>query len=120
MSKKYIQTLELKSDPKLIDFYVNAHKPSNIWPEIVEGIKAVGIEKMEIYLKDTRLGMIIRVPDHFDFKSAMDKMSTLDRQQEWEEYVGKAQACEESSTSAGKWQLMEKIFSLSDCDTERP
>lgn len=115
MSKKYVQTLDLKSDPRLIDFYVNAHKPSQIWPEIVAGIREVGIENMEIYRKDTRLVMIVTVPDDFDFDSAMSRLSTLDRQQEWEEHVGRAQLCDPTSTPAGKWQMMENIFNLNEC-----
>ncbi len=118
MSKKIIQTLDLKSDPQLIDFYVNAHKPSNIWPEIVNGIKEVGILNMEIYRCHTKLVMIMEVPDDFDFQSAMSKLSTLDRQQEWEDYVGKAQVCGDNSTSSGKWQIMENIFSLLDCNSK--
>lgn len=116
MSKKYVQTLELKSDPSLIEFYINAHNPSQIWPEIVEGIKKVGIHNMEIYRKDSKLVMIIEAPDEFDFPSAMRTLATLDRQQEWEEYVGKAQKCEKSSTSVGKWQLMDNIFNLIECN----
>lgn len=115
MSKKYVQVLGLKSDPELIEFYIDAHKAANIWPEIVEGIKEVGIINMEIYRHHANLVMIIEAPDDFDFQSAMEKLATLDRQEEWEEYVGRAQACDESSTSAGKWQMTEKIFNLLEC-----
>lgn len=116
MSKKIVQALDLKSDPQLIDFYIKAHDLSNMWPEIVNGIKEVGILNMEIYRNGTHLVMIMEVPDDFDYQSAMTKLSTLDRQQEWEEYVGKAQVCEENATSAGKWKIMENIFSLLKCD----
>ena len=115
MSKRFVQLLELKSDPELIDFYEKAHQADNIWTEIVEGIKKVGIQNMEIYRKDTHLVMIIDAPDDFDFKASMDQLSTLERQQEWEEYVGRAQACDSNATSSGKWQLTKKIFSLNRC-----
>lgn len=115
MSKRYVQILELKSDPELIDFYEKAHQVANIWTEIVEGIKKVGIQNMEIYRKDTHLVMIIEAPDDFDFKTSMDQLSTLERQQEWEEYVGRAQACDGNATSTGKWQMTKKIFSLIEC-----
>ena len=115
MGKRYVQILELKSDPELIEFYEDAHKSANIWTEIVEGIKKVGIQNMEIYRKDTHLVMIIEVADDFNFKESMDLLATLDRQQEWEEYVGRAQACASNATSSGKWQMTKKIFSLLDC-----
>lgn len=70
---------------------------------------------MEIYIKGTQLVMIIEAPDDFDFQLSMDKLATLNRQQEWEEFVGKAQVCEENSTSGAKWQMAERIFSLLDC-----
>lgn len=114
MSKTIVQTLDLKPDPELINFYVNAHASANRWPEITKGIKEVGILNMEIYLNGTRLVMIMEVPDDFDFESAMSRLATLDRQQEWEEYVGKAQACDANATSAGKWQRMENIFKLNE------
>lgn len=43
MAKRYVQTLDLVDDPELVDFYVKAHSPLEIWPEIVAGIKEVGI-----------------------------------------------------------------------------
>lgn len=115
MSKKIIQTLDLKNDPELIDFYEKAHSPSQIWPEIVKGIKEVGILNMEIYREGTRLVMIMEVPDDFDFDKSMTELATLERQAEWEEYVGKAQMCADNSTSSEKWRRMGKIFSLTDC-----
>lgn len=117
MAQKFVQTLDLKSDPQLVKFYIDAHQPDKIWPEIVAGIRQVGITNMEIYRSGTRLTMIIEAPDDFDFQSAMDKLSKLHRQSEWESYVGKAQVCDENSTSAGKWQMMERIFNLMDCDS---
>lgn len=112
MSKKIIQTLDLEPDPKLIDFYIDAHSPSKIWPEIIAGIKSVGIINMEIFRFDTRLVMILEVPDDFDFQSSMEKLSLLPKQQEWENYVGRAQKCDKNVSSSGKWKVMDNIFGL--------
>ena len=51
--KRYCQTLDLKEDEQLIKEYCYWHSPEHIWPEIPEGIRAVGILNMEIY----RLGL---------------------------------------------------------------
>ena len=59
MAKRYVQTLDLVDDPELVDFYVKAHSPLEIWPEIVAGIKEVGITRMDIYRDGTRLVMIL-------------------------------------------------------------
>ncbi|MCH5346195.1 MAG: L-rhamnose mutarotase [Muribaculaceae bacterium] len=110
--KRYCLTLDLVNDPDLIAQYRHLHSPEGIWPEIPEGIKAVGITGMDIYLLDTRLFMILEMPDDVDRDEAMARLATLPRQQEWEETVGRCQQCDPDATSAGKWQLMQQIFTL--------
>ena len=110
--KRYCQTLDLKDDPELTAKYVEAHSRYKSWPEIREGIRAVGILEMEIYLLGNRLFMIVETPLDFDWDRAMKKLSTLPRQAEWEAYVAMFQDCKPGSTSNEKWQLMERIFYL--------
>ena len=110
--QRFIQTLDLVDDKDLIDFYLEAHSPAKFWPEILAGIKEVGITTMDIYRDGTRLVMILEMPDDVDADAAMARLATLPRQQEWEEYVGRAQMCDPNATSAGKWRRMEQIFSL--------
>lgn len=107
---RVVQTLDLIDNPELIDFYVKAHK--NVWPEVLEGIRSVGITAMDIFREGTRLVMILELADGVDRSSAMEKLATLPRQAEWEEFVGKAQSCPAGSTSGGKWREMGQIFSL--------
>ena len=47
--KRYCQTLDLKDNPELISKYKLNHSREKIWPEIIEGIKSVGILEMEIF-----------------------------------------------------------------------
>jgi len=110
--KRYCQTLDLKDDPELTAKYVEAHSRYKSWPEIREGIRAVGILEMEIYLLGNRLFMIVETPLDLDWDTAMKKLSTLPRQAEWEAYVAMFQDCKPGSTSNEKWQLMERIFYL--------
>ena len=110
--KRYCQTLDLKDDPELIAKYREAHSRLKAWPEIREGIRAVGILEMEIYILGNRLFMIVETPLDFDWDSAMAKLATLPRQAEWEDYVAMFQACEKGSTSDQKWQLMDRMFYL--------
>lgn len=113
--KRYCQTLDLKDDPGLIERYRHLHSPSGIWKEIPEGIRAVGILDMEIYLLGTRMFMIVETPADFDWDTAMTRLSAMPRQQEWEDHVALFQACAAGTTSAGKWRMMERIFSLDQC-----
>ena len=111
-TKRYCQTLDLKDDPALINEYINRHSETNRWPEIVEGIRSVGILEMEIYLIGTRLFMIVETAEDFKWDIAFARLSTMPRQAEWEEYMAIFQVCDPGANSAEKWQLMDRIFSL--------
>ena len=110
--KRFCQTLELKNNPELIEEYKFWHKPENRWPEIPWGIKEVGILEMELYLYENKLFMIVETPLDFNWEDAFDKLAKLDRQAEWEDFMAKFQVAEQGKSSAGKWHLMERIFSL--------
>ena len=110
--KRYCQTMDLKDDPELIAKYKEAHDRYHSWPEIREGIHAVGILEMEIYILGNRLFMIAETPLDFEWESAMAKLATLPRQAEWEDYVAMFQNCEKGSTSDEKWKMMERMFYL--------
>lgn len=110
--KRYCQTLQLKNDPELIREYIRRHTPENRWPEIPEGIRAVGILDMEIYLLGNTLFMIVETPLDFEWDTAMARLAELPRQAEWEAYMSIFQEADSNATSAEKWQLMERIFSL--------
>lgn len=112
--KRYCQTLDLRDEPELIARYRYLHSEAGHWREIRDGIRAVGILEMEIYIVGSRLFMIVETPLDFDWKSAMERLATLPRQAEWEQTVGVFQKCAEGSTSAEKWQLMERMFRLYD------
>ena len=83
--KRYCQTLQLRDNPELIAQYRDRHSREKAWPEILEGIREVGILEMEIYIRGTLLFMIVETPVDFDWDSAMARLATLPRQQEWED-----------------------------------
>ena len=112
MAKRYVQTLDLRDDPDMIKEYLKWHSKEFHWKEIRDGIKAVGILEMEIYILGTRLVMIVDAPDDFDWQTAMDKLATMPRQAEWEAFVAKLQGCRADARSDEKWQMMEKMFYL--------
>ena len=49
-TKRYCQTLDLKDDPELISEYRKRHTENEAWPEILQGIRSVGILEMETYM----------------------------------------------------------------------
>ena len=110
--KRYCKTLELKNKPELIEEYKRIHSKYNVWPEVTEGMKSVGIVDMEIYLVDTRLFMIMDTLPDFDHDSAMAELAKKPRQTEWETFVSRFQNSDEDEPPAEKWELVERIFKL--------
>jgi L-rhamnose mutarotase len=110
--KRYVQTMELKDDTALIAEYQRRHSQGEAWPEILEGIRQVGILDMQIFILGTQLVMIVETPLDFDWDSAMARLATLPRQQEWEDYMAIFQQCKPGATSDEKWQMMRRMFYL--------
>ena len=110
--KRYCQTMDLRDNPELIAEYRRRHNREEAWQEILDGIREVGILEMEIYILGTRLFMIVETPLDFDWDTAMARLATLPRQQEWEDYMAMFQQCAEGATSDEKWQMMERMFYL--------
>jgi L-rhamnose mutarotase len=110
--KRFCQTLELKNDSTLITEYKYWHDKNNRWPEIPEGISSVGILDLEIYIQGNLLFMIVETPLDFEWDTAFGILATLDRQAEWEDFMAKFQLTKPGASSAEKWTLMERIFSL--------
>lgn len=108
--KRYCKTLILKDDPGLIEEYKRVHQ--NVWPEIEQGMKEVGILDMEIYIFGNQLFMIMDTEPDFDHEKAMEELGKKPRQAEWEAYVAKFQVTSEEASAADKWQLMDRVFKL--------
>ena len=107
MNEKLILTLELADNSDLIHEYENLHK--NVWKEILEGIKSVGIVDMQIFRWQTRLVMLIEVDENFNFDLQMQKLAILPRQQQWEQLMWKFQ---KELIKGKKWVKMDQIFKL--------
>jgi L-rhamnose mutarotase len=112
MSKRYCLTLDLKEDPKLIAEYKRYHE--KIWPEITESIKEAGIEKLEIYLRGTRMFMIMEVGENFSFEKKAEADRKNQKVQEWEILMWKFQKALPGARPGEKWLPMERIFRLED------
>lgn len=108
--KRFCQTLELYNNPELIAAYVKEH--AQVWPEIKNGIREVGILDMQIYIHENQLFMIMDTVDDFDWETDNARLATLPRQAEWEAYMSKFQVSKPGQASHEKWQIMERIFKL--------
>src|SRR5579864_1366460 len=112
MKRRFCLTLDLKDDPALIAEYKRYHQ--RVWPEIVQSIKDSGIEDMEIYLRGTRMFMIMEVSESFSFEAKAKADSANPRVQQWEQLMWKFQQSLPQAKPGEKWLLMETIFKLED------
>jgi L-rhamnose mutarotase len=110
MSKRYCLALDLKDDPQLIAEYKRYHE--KVWPEITKSIRDSGIEDMEIYLRGTRLFMIMQVSDNFSFEAKAKADTSNQKVQEWEKLMWKFQQPLPGAKPGEKWLLMDQIFKL--------
>ncbi len=110
MSRRYCLTLDLNDDPALITEYKRYHQA--IWPEITKSIKDEGIRDLEIYLRGTRMFMILEVDDSFSFEKKAEADRKNPKVQEWEDLMWKFQKALPDAQPGEKWLPMERIFSL--------
>ncbi|MDR3754190.1 MAG: L-rhamnose mutarotase [Terracidiphilus sp.] len=108
----YCFALDLNDDPQLIEEYKRWHQLENIWPEVLECIRAKGVLSQKIYLASNRLVLILETTDDFDLdaKAAADRASPQMRK--WEELMWKFQKPLPHARPGEKWVRMEKIFEV--------
>lgn len=108
--KRFCFALDLKDDPVMINEYVEHHK--HVWPEILESIKASGIERLDIYHVADRLFMIMETEDSF----SLDKKAGQDQNNakvlKWERLMSNYQKALPTAKEGEKWMLMTNIFEL--------
>ena len=95
----YAQALDLINNEKLIKEYEDYHK--NVWPEVLEGLRSVGIIRMRIWRVNNRLFMLIETDDNFDVKKFQNYTETNPKAKEWDELMKSYQ--ERIPNSKGEW-----------------
>jgi L-rhamnose mutarotase len=108
MTRRYCLTLDLKDDPALIAEYRRHHDA--VWPEVLQSLRSSGIAQAEIYLRETRMVMVIEVGPEFSFeaKAAADAADPV--VQRWETLMWTYQQALAGTPAGEKWQLMERIW----------
>ena len=110
-TRRFCQMIKL--NPATLDDYKHWHGSRNIWPEIPEGIRRAGILDMEIYLSGDVGVMILTTPVDWEWDTSFGALAGFERQAEWEAFVAPFQMAG-TGRSDEKWQLCERIFSLTE------
>ncbi len=111
--KSYAQTILLKDDPTVIAAYREHH--GNIWPEVAEGLRDVGILQMRIWLLGRQLFMAMDTTD--DFEPARDFAgyeAGHPRRAEWQRLMESFQQPVADAKPGEWWAEMEEVFRLND------
>jgi L-rhamnose mutarotase len=106
--------LDLHDDPVLIDEYDRWHQADSVWPDILQSLRATGLEEAEIFRTGNRLVLVLDVSAEFDAaaKAAADEADP--RVQAWETLMWNYQKALPWARPGEKWVLMRRIFSLTD------
>jgi L-rhamnose mutarotase len=112
--KNYGLTLLLQDDPEKIAAYRRHHQA--VWPEVTARLRECGIERMQIFLRGTRMFMYITTTDAFDPARDFARINEDPTSARWNALMADLQArAPEAANSDEWWAQMELVF-----DTEWP
>ena len=108
--RNFAQALDLVDDPQRITEYRDWH--TRVWPEVIEGLKRIGITRMQIFLHGTRLFMYFQATDAFDPQRDYASYAADPRTQEWDQMMRRYQKQIPGADPNVWWTPMELIFDL--------
>lgn len=117
--RRYCKVLELESNADLMKEYKQRHSKGAVWPEIIQGLRQVGVLDMEIYLHGNTLFMIMDMVADVNHELAMKQLAGLPRQAEWEAEMSKYQKSSPEASASEKWELIDRVFNLDQSDNQR-
>lgn len=111
MSRRHVFAVNLKDQSGIVETYTRHHR--DVWPEVQESLRRVGVEWMEIYLLGHRLVMIVEMRDGLDYRTAFKShASSSARVIEWERLMKSLQEPVPEARAGEWWSVMEPVFHL--------
>src|ERR1700730_2308166 len=111
---RLLYALDLHDDPVLIDEYDRWHQADRVWPDILQSLRAAGIEEAEIFRIGNRLVLVLDVSTEFDAAAKAAADAADPRVEGWETVMLNYQKALPWARPGEKWVLMRRIFSLTD------
>jgi L-rhamnose mutarotase len=111
-TRRRCYALDLVNDSALIQEYCRMHTPESVWPAVIDHIRALGVESMEIWHHGDRLFMIVEAADDYPRRNP----SRIGQQESdrWEEYMARFQRTLPGTAPGEKWLSLRRIFTLAD------
>ena len=108
--KSFGMILGLRDGPDVAEAYKEHHRA--VWPEVVEGLKGVGITQMRIFLQGRRLFMYMETIDDFDLDRDFCRYMESQRAQEWDTLMRTYQEPVPEARPDEWWASMEPVYDL--------
>ena len=108
--KSYGMTLDLKDAPEIRAKYVEYHRA--VWPDVLDGLRTVGITGMKIYLHGSSLFMYMEAEDDFVPERDFSKYMETGRAREWDELMRTFQQPVPGASPGDWWSEMDEVFDL--------
>ena len=109
--KSLAMTLDLVDDPDIIEKYKVYHR--EVWPEVIAGLRSVGIAKMKIFLLGSRMFMYVEASNDFDPAVDFQKYTeSSPRAKEWDELMRDFQYQVPEAREGEWWAGMEEVFDI--------
>jgi L-rhamnose mutarotase len=112
MSRRQCFALDLVADSALIEEYRRMHEPGAVWPGVIDHIRALGIETMEIWQRGERLFMIVETAD--DCPRTVHAECLVAENIRWERLMDRFQRRLKDAAPGEKWSPLERIFVLAE------
>lgn len=109
--------LDLKDDAVVIESYKHWHRPGGPPAEVTRSLRDAGILALDIYLVGNRLFMIMDSDPATSSGAESTDESVNVHVRAWESLMGELQQelpFPNQDAGAGKWQLLEHIYSLAE------
>jgi len=109
--KVYGQTLNLKDNPAIINRYLEHHH--HVWPEVEQGLRAIGIKRMLIWILGRRLFMFMETEDGFDPARDFARYEASDpKTREWQALMASMQEPVTEAKQGELWAEMKLAYAL--------
>ena len=109
--KSLAMTLDLIEDPEVIEKYKAFHR--EVWPEVIDGLRSIGIARMSIFLLGARMFMYLEVPDDFDLATDFQRYTdSSPKAKEWDELMRNFQCRAPGAKEDEWWASMEEVFDI--------
>jgi len=108
----YVYTCNLKNNPDSIARYKDYHSKEGVWPEVIKTYEASGATSVKIYLKHTRLVMIVSLPESLSWEEFGERYANAypEEIKAWGELMAPFQTPPPFAKEGETWVQMKQIF----------